>query len=96
MTSLLIFFLSFFRFKFHSWQEEISIEYIFHTIQVGETDSGRYSCRPSNTDVAVTMVYVIRGMFSRKKSSPVPKKITSLYQIKNMDIIILYAWMNSW
>ena len=31
--------------------------------QVGESDSGRYSCRPSNTDVAVTMVYVIRGMY---------------------------------
>ena len=29
--------------------------------QVGDTDSGKYSCRPSNTDLASTMVYVIRG-----------------------------------
>jgi len=28
--------------------------------QVGDTDSGKYSCRPSNTDLASTMVYVIR------------------------------------
>jgi len=28
--------------------------------QVGDSDSGRYSCRPSNTDVATTTVYVIR------------------------------------
>jgi len=28
--------------------------------QVGDSDSGRYSCRPSNTDLATTTVYVIR------------------------------------
>jgi len=28
--------------------------------QVGDSDSGKYSCRPSNTDVATTTVYVIR------------------------------------
>jgi len=28
--------------------------------QVGDSDRGRYSCRPSNTDVATTTVYVIR------------------------------------
>ena len=29
--------------------------------QVREEDSGRYSCRPSNTELAGTTVYVIRG-----------------------------------
>jgi len=28
--------------------------------QVGDSDSGKYSCRPSNTDLATTTVYVIR------------------------------------
>jgi len=32
--------------------------------QVGDSDSGKYSCRPSNTDVATTTVYVIRGKYS--------------------------------
>ena len=29
--------------------------------KVKEEDGGRYSCRPSNTELAVTTVYVIRG-----------------------------------
>jgi len=32
--------------------------------QVGDSDSGKYSCRPSNTDIATTTVYVIRGNYS--------------------------------
>ena len=35
-------------------------------LQVTESDSGKYSCRPSNTEVVSTMVYVIKGNKQRQ------------------------------
>lgn len=70
--------------------------------QVGETDSGRYSCRPSNTDVAVTMVYVIRDEHQQnlksisngaKLSATQPDRAFLSLGLVLAKIIIFQGWM---
>lgn len=71
--------------------------------QVGENDSGPYSCRPSNTEVAVTMVYVIRdehqqNLKSISNSGSQLSKLNSvqllLLSVISVKIIIFQAWLS--
>ena len=46
---------------YHNAANEKNVLCVHLSPKVGEADSGKYSCRPSNTDLASTTVYVIKG-----------------------------------
>jgi len=61
--------------------------------QVGKADSGKYSCRPSNTDLASTTVYVIKdehqqNLKSINNLSPYYKINLILFAMSVLKILI--------
>jgi len=59
--------------------------------QVKEEDSGKYSCRPSNTEVAVTTVYVIRDEHQQNLKSI--SNAASTQPLDSIQYLLLFTLM---